>query len=62
VESISFWRIGGHERAIDFDQSEQLGNGIADASTSAVFSKRRTGLCAKLPPTDANVSAHTILQ
>jgi hypothetical protein len=36
-------------------QAEQLGNGIADASTSAVF-------IAKLLPTDAEVSADTILQ
>jgi hypothetical protein len=41
-------------------QAEQLGNGIADASTSAVFSKRwiphRT--CAKLPPTDASIGRY----
>jgi hypothetical protein len=43
-------------------QAEQLRNDIADASTSAVFSERRTGPCAKLPPTDAKVSANTILQ
>jgi hypothetical protein len=45
-------------------QTEQLGNGIAVASTSAVFSERwmPDGTCAKLPPTDAKVSANTILQ
>jgi hypothetical protein len=45
-------------------QAEQLGNGIADASTSAVFSERWNphGTCAKLLPTDAKVSANTILQ
>jgi hypothetical protein len=38
-------------------QAEQLGNGIADASTSAVFSERWIphGTCAKLPPTDASI-------
>jgi hypothetical protein len=45
-------------------QAELLGNGIADGSTSAVFSERwiphRT--CAKLPPTDGKVSTNTILQ
>jgi hypothetical protein len=45
-------------------QAEQLGNGIALASTSAVFSERWIphGTCAKLPPIDARVSANTILQ
>jgi hypothetical protein len=44
--------------------AEQLRNGIADASTFAVFSERWIphGTCAKLPPTDAKVSADTILQ
>jgi hypothetical protein len=45
-------------------QAEKLGNGIADVSTSAVFSERYipSETCAKLPPTDAKVSANTILQ
>jgi hypothetical protein len=45
-------------------QAGLLGNGIAAASTSAVFSERWIphGTCAKLPPTDAKVSANTILQ
>jgi hypothetical protein len=45
-------------------QAEQLGNGIAVASTSAAFSERWIphGTCAKLLPTDAKVSADTILQ
>jgi hypothetical protein len=40
------------------------GNGIADASTSAVFSEPYIphGTRAKLPPTDAEVSTDTILQ
>jgi hypothetical protein len=45
-------------------QAEQLGIGIALASTSAVFVEpwipHRT--CAKPLPTDANVSADTILR
>jgi hypothetical protein len=45
-------------------QAGKLGNGIANASTSAVFSERQIPpeTCAKLPPTDAKVSANTILQ
>jgi hypothetical protein len=45
-------------------QAEQLGNGIADASKSALFSERGIprGTCAKLPRTDAKLSADTILQ
>jgi hypothetical protein len=45
-------------------QAEQLGNGIAVASTSVVFSELWIphGTCAKLPPTYAKVSANTILQ
>jgi hypothetical protein len=45
-------------------QAELLGNGIADASTSAVFSEHWIPheTCAKLPPTDAEVSTNTILQ
>jgi hypothetical protein len=45
-------------------QAEQLGNGIADAPKSALFSERGIprGTCAKLPPTAAKVSADTILQ
>jgi hypothetical protein len=45
-------------------QAEQLGNGIADASTSAVFSElwNPHGTCARRPQTDAKVPTNTILQ
>jgi hypothetical protein len=45
-------------------QAEQLGNGIAVASKSAVFVEPWIphGTCAKLLPTDAKVSADTILR
>jgi hypothetical protein len=45
-------------------QAEQLGNGIADASTSAVFSEHGIphGTRAKLLSADAKASADTILQ
>jgi hypothetical protein len=44
--------------------AEQFGNGIADASTSVVFSERWIphATCAKLLPSDAKASTDTILQ